>query len=62
MNKVLMRQTPAEESEEARIMGARRFGTRCQHERVENGRCVSCLRKVLTTAELNSPFLRHAKR
>jgi len=62
MNKVKMRPSPAEESEEALIMGARRFGSRCQHERVENGRCLSCLRKVVTTGELNSPFLRHGKK
>jgi len=28
--------------------GKRRFGSECKHEKVINGRCTNCLRKVIT--------------
>ncbi len=28
--------------------GKRRFGSLCKHSRVKNGRCMNCLRKVIT--------------
>jgi hypothetical protein len=28
--------------------GKKRFGSSCKHNKVKNGRCVQCLRKVIT--------------
>ena len=28
--------------------GKKRFGSECKHEKVKGGRCVQCLRKVVT--------------
>lgn len=28
--------------------GERRFGTPCTHEKTKNGRCLKCLRKVIS--------------
>lgn len=39
----------ANEYEIARRVGDRRFGSACPHERVKNGRCTNCLRRVVTS-------------
>ena len=28
--------------------GKKRFGSGCKHEKIRNGRCLNCLRKVIT--------------
>lgn len=40
--------TFADEYELARRVGDARFGSECKHEQVRGGRCVECLRKVVT--------------
>jgi len=34
--------------------GERRFGSECKHERVRNGRCLNCLRRVITKSKMSS--------
>lgn len=38
--------TPKEEYELALYIGNKRFGSECKHEKVKNGVCENCLRKV----------------
>jgi hypothetical protein len=35
----------------AKRIGDKRFGSPCEHKRTKNGRCVNCLRKVVTTTK-----------
>ena len=34
--------------------GKKRFGSECKHEHVKNGRCLDCLRKVVTKINIKS--------
>lgn len=48
----LFHPTFAEEYELALRVGERRFGSECKHDKVKNGRCTNCLRKVVSKAEV----------
>jgi hypothetical protein len=43
-----MRYTNKELYELMHEQGKRRFSSECKHEQVKNGRCLNCLRKVIT--------------
>jgi hypothetical protein len=42
-----MTEKARKEYELALKIGNKRFGSVCKHERVVNGKCVNCLRKVI---------------
>lgn len=44
----IFRTTFTEEYEMALKIGNKRFGSECKHEKIKNGRCQNCLRKVIT--------------
>ncbi|MFC1999132.1 hypothetical protein ACFLXE_00050 [Chloroflexota bacterium] len=44
----LFRPTLADEYELALQIGDKRFGSECRHEKVKNGHCENCLRRVIT--------------
>jgi hypothetical protein len=46
--KNLLKPTFDEQYELALREGNKRFGSDCKHEQVKNGKCLNCLRKVIT--------------
>ena len=43
-----MNYTQAELYELMHEQGKRRFGSECKHEKVKNGKCLNCLRTVIS--------------